>query len=246
MIPVATFKGLFAPPTPGRDLRLNAGMFGGDDEEVNFMLRSFLSLCLFLMLWPSVSANAFELKSAGIHFGGGWMGQIYNYDGQSLRAPDRRLLFSAGIFVSSGLDSRNRWEMQFEALYIQKGFQKAFNASNDQGQSIGIVEHDRKGHCLSLPLFLKLRLNTALPSSYLIAGPSLEMLLDHDKNDVFDDMDAVTLGMHVGIGIDLGRVGVDVRYIRDLLNSYNTPYGATLDSVINDGVMVLFSADLLH
>lgn len=55
----------------------------------------------------------------------------------------------------------------------------------------------------------------------VFAGPAFQFIVDNDlKSLSFDNIeDDFTVGLHIGLGLDLGRLGIDVRYERGVKNN---------------------------
>lgn len=68
---------------------------------------------------------------------------------------------------------------------------------------------------LDLPLLVGLRILGPLK---VFAGPDLQYILDTDLEDVTlgDLENDFTVGLHIGAGVDLGNIGIDLRYERGL------------------------------
>ncbi|MFH0778171.1 MAG: porin family protein [Candidatus Eisenbacteria bacterium] len=209
------------------------------------MLRRVALASLLLGLFFSSACSGLGLKAAGLNLGGGWMGQSYEYDGPQLLDPDRTFLWAGGPYLRLDLGSLEGWGIQLEALYFQKGFKKDdFKVYDEHGDEVGTATLEPEAHYISVPLLLRLDFTAGSLTPYLVAGPSLEILVSHDDFEVYDATGSATWGLHVGAGLESGRLGGSVRYVRDLQSSYEPVAGGTLDSVINDGIVAFVTLRL--
>jgi hypothetical protein len=129
-------------------------------------------------------------------------------------------------------------------MVFQKGMQFEANQYDDGGVYVGKVTLDPNARYLSLPVLLRYSFSRSTLSPYIVAGPTVEIMLDHDDFEVFDEMDTANLGVQLGVGAELGNIGASLRYVRDLNTPYNKPEGATLESVVNDGILALVTLKL--
>ena len=56
---------------------------------------------------------------------------------------------------------------------------------------------------------------------HLLAGPDFQYILntEFDGIDIDDIKNDFTVGMHIGVGVNLGRIGADIRYERGLTDN---------------------------
>jgi hypothetical protein len=126
-----------------------------------------------------------------------------------------------------------------EVLYIQKGFESTYVATDAQGVSLGERTDHYKAHYLSVPVTARYEFETGDRQLHVFAGLSGEILLSHDE--IFDYLTSSSFGGLVGIGFVSNRFGVNVRYVRDLTDSADPGPTATLQSVKNYGFLALVS-----
>ena len=133
-------------------------------------------------------------------------------------------------------------------MFFQKGMQTEIKEYDDVGTYLGKITLDPSGRYLSIPVMLRYTLSRGTLSPYIVAGPTLEIMLSHNGGKefdaIFDKMDTANLGIQVGVGAELGNIGASVRYIRDLNTPYNKLQDAALESVVNDGVLALVTIKL--
>ncbi len=203
----------------------------------------FFCVPLALLLFAQ-AAGAFGLSSVHLNVGGGWMGQSLEYEGIQFLDPDRKFWPAGGISVEFSLIEDSPIGLEVGALYFQKGFSTEIAEADSAGHIVGRFDLEPKAGYLSLPVLLRLQIPAGVVTAHVVAGASMEILLDDDDNEIFEQMDTANLAMHAGAGVEMGSVGLTVRYVRDVRNSYNTPPGATLEKVTNDGIIGLFTIAL--
>ena len=83
------------------------------------------------------------------------------------------------------------------------------------GYEVGGSDSDFDMSKLDLPLLVGIRILGPLK---VFAGPDLQYILDTDFEDVTlgDVENDFTVGLHIGAGVDLGNIGIDLRYERGL------------------------------
>ncbi len=116
-------------------------------------------------------------------------------DGQTIiDNPENSFGYHAGLFG----------KIDFDGFYIRPELTYTSLNSDYDGSALEVQK-------LDAPLLLGIRLVGPL---HVFAGPSFQYILDTDLEDV--DLDAVqedfTIGMQVGIGVNIGNLGIDVRY----------------------------------
>lgn len=137
--------------------------------------------------------SGFGIK-AGLNYGA--TGDL-SQDGQTIiDNPERKIGYHVGMFGKIDLD---KVYLRPELIYTQLN-----NTYNGVDASV------RK---LDLPLLLGVYV--VKPIS-VFAGPSLQYIIDTDLQDVDlqQVQEAFTVGLQVGLAVDLGNVGVDLRYER--------------------------------
>ena len=209
-----------------------------------FVLVSTLCLVLFTTVFIAAPAHALGPRAVRLLLGGGWMGQSYSYKDVDLLDPDRKLWMTGGVTLEVGVFGDSPLDLEVGAMIFQKGMQFDVKAYDEFGVYTGTVTLDPNARYLSLPVLLRYTFSRGTLSPYLVAGPTIEIMLDHDDFEVFDEMDTANLGVQLGVGVEMGNIGASLRYTRDLNTPYNKPEGATLESVVNDGVLALVTLKL--
>jgi hypothetical protein len=202
------------------------------------------TLCLVLLA-AALTAPAFALGPRAIRLmlGGAWMGQSYNYKDIDLYDSERKFWMTGGASLEIGLLGDSPLDLEVGAMFFQKGAQ--LTPKTDAG---GTVKLDPGARYLSIPVMLRYTLSRGTVSPYIVAGPTLEIMLSSDGakvfDEVYDQMDTANLGIQVGVGAELGNIGASLRYMRDLNTPYNKLENAAFESVVNDGVLALVTLKL--
>jgi hypothetical protein len=202
------------------------------------------------MIGIAPAAQAFGPGAVRLLGGGGWMGQSLDYKNSQLLDPDRKFWLTGGVSMELGVFGESPLSLEVGAMYIQKGMQFDV-AVYDGGTYMGTVKSEPNARYLSFPVLLRYTLGRSFISPYVVAGPTLEVLLEHDDFLIFNQMDSANLGLQLGIGAEIGNFGASLRYMRDLNNPYNKPADIGLDpldnpleSVANDGILALVTFKL--
>ena len=199
-------------------------------------MRLFVNLiCLILVLTPC-STKAMGLKGAGVLLGGSWMNQEYEYtDDWEFPSPADEGIpgFVFGAF--STIDLTHHLSASIEALYVRKGFEWTYIATDENGQLLGERTDVFAAPYLSIPVTLRFELESKRVNPYCCAGIGVETRLSDGDFGYFDSFNSVNLSGQFGLGVTWQRFGFDVRYVRDLTSAADgTDY---LKSVTNDGVL---------
>ena len=149
----------------------------------------------------------FALLSAGILFsqsGTGWGikgGLNYGSTGKitedvinASENPDNSIGFHLGIYGKLG----NRFYLRPELVYS--------NINSDYDTNFKMQK-------LDLPILAGLKI---LGPLHVFAGPSFQYILDTDLEDfsLGDIENDFTVGLNIGVGVNLGSIGIDLRYER--------------------------------
>jgi hypothetical protein len=197
-------------------------------------MRSWLyMICLFLVAAPS-STQSIELKAVGAVLGGSWMSQEYEFtpDYEFSSPADNGIPgFVVGAFSSVALG--HQFSAYLEALYIRKGFESTFLATDENGLLLGEQTEVYAADYLSVPVTVRFEVESNAIKPYCYAGLGAEILLSGGDSGYFDSFNSVTLSGHFGVGLAWQRFGVDLRYLRDLTSAADPAY--SLESVTNDG-----------
>lgn len=154
------------------------------------VLITVLLLSGFLAVAQSGSGFGFK---GGINYAGN--GDFFNSAENAIQSPDRNVGYHVGVFGKLG----NKFFVRPELVYTST--------------TSGYNEGDLKLNKLDVPVLLGIKVIGPLN---IFAGPAFEYIL----NSKFDGVtiDAIesdfTLGLNIGAGVNLGILGIDIRYER--------------------------------
>ncbi len=157
------------------------------------MKNAFLGIfCLVASLTYAQSDPGFGIK-AGLNYGA--TGDISNDVGEAYENPDRDLGFHVGVYGRTGERLYFRPELVFTKL-----------KTTYQSDAFSVQK-------LDAPLLVGLEVFGPIN---IFAGPSLQYILDteYEGVDLGDVQDDFTVGLNFGVGLALGKLGVDLRYER--------------------------------
>lgn len=163
---------------------------------------------LLTAVFAMVSIAAFSQKDSGFGIKGGLNysanGDYFESIGAAAREPDRNVGYHVGIYGKIGI---TRLYLRPELIYTK-------TKSDYQGDKFDISKID-------VPVLLGIDLIGPL---HVFAGPAFQYILDTEFdgigiNDIEKDF---TVGANIGAGLNLGRLGVDIRYERGFNNNEAT------------------------
>ena len=156
-----------------------------------------------------------------------------------------------GVAVPLEIKLSDRFSLQPEVMYIQKGSSLSFAVGNVVATGKTLISH------LELPILLKVNLlGSESPVGIgIIAGPSFAYALsgtttasasgqtNSQSNDVtFKDYQRFEVGAHlglnVGFGIGSGKLVFDARYLLGISDLNTGPNSTSSNSVRNRGISV--------
>ncbi len=183
------------------------------------IMKKTLLLAAFAMLSITAFAqndSGFGIK-AGLNYNGN--GDYFESVGDAAREPDRNLGYHIGVFG----------KIKFSRLYVRPEVIYTRTKSEYTG---GDFEMSK----LDVPVLLGIRIIGPL---HVFAGPAFQYILDSEFdgigiNDIESDF---SVGAHLGAGVNLGKLGIDLRYERGFSNNeakfINTNITALPDSRID-------------
>lgn len=126
-----------------------------------------------------------------------------NFDGVSYTGGDAKLGFHVGLYTRLKIPLFGLY-VQPEALYVSSGGK----VNVDDGVSVDVSDvHFSK---FDVPVMLGIRIAKVLR---LFVGPDFSFLLNSDSKPEIDaNFKSSTVGYQAGIGLDVGRLGVDLKY----------------------------------
>lgn len=148
----------------------------------------------------SIGAITFAQSDSGFGIKGGLnygsSGDLRNEITNNSENPDSKIGYHLGVFAKADLG----------VVYIRP--ELIYTKLNSQ-YSVGDFEVQK----LDLPLLVGVNIVGPLN---VFAGPSLQYILDTKLEgiDVNDVRDEFSVGAQIGVGLDLGRLGIDLRYER--------------------------------
>ena len=139
------------------------------------------------------TGSSFGIKG-GLNYGS--TGDFENEIPDRAENPDDKIGYHVGFFAKADL---GRVYIRPELLYTKLNSE----------YSVGQFEVEK----IDAPIFVGLNIIGPLN---VFAGPSLQYILDTELQDidVDDVMDEFSVGAQFGVGLDLGRLGIDLRYER--------------------------------
>ncbi|WP_276167511.1 porin family protein [Zobellia alginiliquefaciens] len=131
---------------------------------------------------------------AGLNYGAN--GDYFESIGDAARDPDRNMGYHLGLFGKVGL---SRIYFRPELMYTK-------TKSDYDGDKFDISK-------LDMPLLIGAKIIGPL---HVFAGPSFQYILDTEFDGIsIDDIENdFSVGANIGAGVDLGKLGIDIRYER--------------------------------
>ena len=138
------------------------------------------------------SDSGFGIK-AGLNYNAN--GDYFESTGEAARNPDRNIGYHIGVFGKIG----NRMYLRPELIYTK-------TKADYDGDKFDISK-------LDLPVLVGAKI---IGPVHVFAGPAFQYILDTEFdgitiNDIENDF---TVGLNIGAGINLGKLGIDLRYER--------------------------------
>ncbi|MEO1012237.1 MAG: porin family protein [Bacteroidota bacterium] len=158
-------------------------------------MKRTLVLAVFALVCTAASAQSgpgFGIKG-GLNYGGN--GDYFDSVADAFENPDSNVGYHIGVFAKTG----NRLYLRPELVYTR------ITSGYDNG--------DFKMSKLDAPVLLGAKIIGPLN---VFAGPAFQYILDTDfegltLGDVENDF---SVGLHIGVGVNLGKLGLDLRYER--------------------------------
>ncbi|CAZ97161.1 porin family protein [Zobellia galactanivorans] len=156
---------------------------------------------LLTAVFALVSIAAFSQKDlveigvkAGLNYSAN--GDYFESIGDAARDPDRNMGYHLGLFGKIGI---SRIYFRPELMYTK-------TKSDYNGDKFDISK-------LDMPLLVGIKIIGPL---HVFAGPSFQYILDTEFDGIsIDDIENdFSVGANIGAGVDLGKLGIDIRYER--------------------------------
>jgi hypothetical protein len=138
------------------------------------------------------SGSGFGLKG-GLNYNGN--GEFFDSAENAIRNPDKNVGYHIGVFGKLG----NKLYVRPELVYTST--------------TSGYNEGDLKLNKLDMPVLAGLKIIGPLN---IFAGPSFQYILNSKFDGVTIDNieNDFTVGLNIGAGVNLGKLGIDIRYER--------------------------------
>ena len=155
---------------------------------------------LLTAVFALVSLTAFSQKNSGFGLKGGLNysanGDYFESIGDAAREPDRNVGYHFGVFGKIGISG----------LYLRPELVYTKTKSDYQGDKFDVSK-------LDAPILVGVKVIGPL---HVFAGPAFQYILDTEFdgigiNDIENDF---TVGANLGAGVNLGKLGIDIRYER--------------------------------
>ncbi|WP_422080893.1 porin family protein [Ulvibacterium sp.] len=148
--------------------------------------------CLFLGTAVFAQNGSGLGVKAGLNYNSN--GDYFEAFGEAARDPDRNVGYHLGLFG----------KLEIRKLYLRPELVYTKTKSDYDGDDFDMSK-------LDAPILLGVNLIGPL---HVFAGPSFQYILntEFDGIDIDDIENDFTVGLHIGVGVNLGRLGIDVRY----------------------------------
>ncbi|HET8736385.1 MAG TPA: outer membrane beta-barrel protein [Pricia sp.] len=151
------------------------------------------AFAMFSMAAFSQSGSGFGIKG-GLNYSAN--GDYFESIGEAAREPDRNVGYHVGLYGKVGITR----------LYFRPELMYTKTKSDYQGDKFDVSK-------LDAPLLVGVNIIGPL---HVFAGPAFQYILDTEFdgiaiNDIENDF---TVGLNIGAGLNLGKLGLDIRYER--------------------------------
>jgi len=172
---------------------------------------------LLTAVFAMLSIAAFSQKDSGFGLKGGLNysanGDYFESIGDAAREPDRNVGYHFGIYGKIGVSR----------IYLRPELVYSKTKSDYQGDKFDVSK-------LDAPILLGVKVIGPL---HVFAGPAFQYILDTEFdgiaiNDIENDF---TVGANFGAGVNLGKLGIDIRYERGFSDNEATFINDNITSV---------------
>jgi hypothetical protein len=184
-------------------------------------------ISVFLVLFSFSSAYAQLLKGYGLKGGIVAANQDFEYTQDFQADTKSRTGLDVGIFAE-WFDLRI-FSVLTEVHYIQKGHVDEYTRTDEFGNPAGTIKHNSRLDYLSVPLLVKITLNTQYALPYLVIGPRFDYLMGYESEtskELFENFKNTGVGGTVGLGMQSRSEPVkfllELRYSPDFTNAYKS------------------------
>lgn len=171
-------------------------------KSVHFVHKQFIMKNILSIAFVLVSALSFAQSGSGFGVKGGLnygsTGDFENEIRAGAEDPDSKIGYHLGFYAKADLGP----------VYVRP--ELIYTKLNSE-YSVGQFEVQK----LDLPVLVGINV---LGPLHVFAGPSLQYILDTElEGELIDDVNnRFSVGAQLGVGLNLGRLGVDLRYERGL------------------------------
>ncbi|MCL5246966.1 PorT family protein [Cellulophaga sp. 20_2_10] len=172
-----------------------------------------ITLALASLATYAQTDAGFGIKG-GLNYGGN--GDYYDSAKDAYNNPDKNVGYHIGIYAKTAGNLYIRPELMYTSL--KSGYAEDFKMQK-----------------LDLPVLVGAKVFGPIN---VFAGPAFQYILDTDYDGftIGDVKNDFTVGLNVGVGVNLGKLGVDVRYERGFSNNEVDIINADLTSVRKDKI----------
>jgi hypothetical protein len=177
------------------------------------------TMLILVVLFTGFAATAqkgsgFGLKG-GLNYNGN--GDFFDSAENAFLSPDRNVGYHVGVFGKLG----NKIYLRPELVYTST--------------TSAYREGDLKINKLDVPVLLGIKV---LGPVHVFAGPAFQYILNSKFDGVtFDDIENdFTVGLNIGAGVNLGKLGIDVRYERGFTQNEINFINTNLTNLTGDRV----------
>jgi len=163
---------------------------------------------LLLGVFALLSFTAFAQKDSGFGIKGGLNysanGDYFESIGDAAREPDRNVGYHIGIYGKIGASR----------IYVRPELMYTKTKSDYDGDKFDVSK-------LDLPVLVGVKVIGPL---HVFAGPAFQYILDTEFDGIgINDIEKnFTVGANFGAGVNLGKIGIDIRYERGFSNNEAT------------------------
>lgn len=172
-----------------------------------------ITMALASLTTFSQTDAGFGIKG-GLNYGGN--GDYYDSAKDAYNDPDKNVGYHIGLYAKTGGNLYLRPELVYTSL--KSGYAEDFKMQK-----------------LDLPVLVGAKVIGPLN---VFAGPAFQYILDTDYDGITigDVENDFTVGLNVGIGVNLGKLGVDIRYERGFSDNEVDIINADITSVQKDRI----------
>lgn len=186
--------------------------------------RTVIGLFLGLALLLSAASPAAAQMTFGVK--GGVNVANLSFDPEDEGSPDSRTGLVLGVVVTQPI--RNRFGLQIEGLYVQKGAKDEFSEEGLNFKSTFKLDY------IEIPVLANIALTSSDQVKFsVLAGPSFAFNVnaeieeefdgEEETTDIGDDVKAYDVGFALGGAVQTGQFLIDARYTWGLVNINDDP-----------------------